>query len=112
MADHDADDLSAGRFSIRLLGKPQFENPLIRRLEQDSQKTPPMVIEGPDQDMALTASLAALVNEPLANRLTLELSCTPDPALPQVPPEFRGSFLQCNPINRQRLMAAKAQGLT
>ena len=212
MADHDAADLSAGRFSIRLLSKPQFADPLIRRLEQDSQKTPPMVIEGPDQDMALTASLAVLVNEPLANRLTLELSCTPglppltaaarcsavaeraaasgaratessawlceaeawhragehtrsansttrvlddllafvpsgifwpgvrwlawrvfgavgnheaaqqalasglgwvqDHALQQVPPEFRGSFLQCNPINRQLLMAAKAQGLT
>ena len=29
--------------------------------------------------MALTAGLAAFVNEPLANRLTLELSCTPVP---------------------------------
>ena len=62
MADHDAADLSAGCSVIRLLGKPQFADPLIRRFEQDSQNTPPMVIEGPDQDMALTASLAALVN--------------------------------------------------
>ena len=62
MADHDAADLSAGCSVIRLLGKPQFADPLISRFEQDSQNTPPMVIEGPDQDMALTASLAALVN--------------------------------------------------
>ena len=46
MADHDAADLSAGCSVIRLLGKPQFADPLIRRIEQDSQNTPPMVIEG------------------------------------------------------------------
>ena len=46
MADHDAADLSAGCSVIRLLGKPQFADPLIRRFEQDSQNTPPMVIEG------------------------------------------------------------------